>query len=276
MTMMKFKLNGSTLRSALTFAGYACLFLLGLSAQQTSCKRKTASEAIAPATAARPASFLLQQLSRNRADNVQSFTARANIYAENEGMAVEAVANLVWIRDSLLWLNVKKLGIEAARALITRDSVFIINRLDKTYQQTSIASLQHQYNLPEGFLLLEHLLLGTAWIPQGIELQADIQDSLHRLSGGNALLTVDYRLEEGNFALRRELFLQKRDARLLSAQFSQFGRLSGMGAFPYLRQIEWYSPESGAARLDIQFSEISLNKTTPFRFDIPSHYQRVE
>ncbi|MBK6930776.1 MAG: DUF4292 domain-containing protein [Saprospirales bacterium] len=257
-------------------AGLFALLLLLLSAQNSGCRRRAPGDTIVPATGARSTDFLRKQLERNKTGRIQTLTAKGNVYVEGNGMAVEAHLNLIWIRDSVLWLNVKKLGIEAARALITRDSVVVLNRLDQTYQAQSIDALQREYSLPEGFPMLQHLVLASAWLSPDVALQADIKDNLHRLSGSNHRFSADYRLEEGSFALRQEIFLQPRDARMLHLEFAQFKKLAGAGLFPYIRRVEVFSPESGSLRLDIELKDIEINVPKSYRFDIPAHYQRTE
>jgi hypothetical protein len=252
------------------------LFFL-LSFQQTTCWRRTISDTITPATTPLSADFLTKQLALNTPDRVKTISAHARIFVEGDGMAVEASANLIWIRDSVLWLNVKKLGMEAARALVTRDSVIVLNRVDKTCQISDMEALQQEYSLPGGFPLLQHLLLATAWITPDLNLQADIKDDLHRLSGSNGRYAADYRIEEGAFVLRQATFLQQQDARMLSLQFAQFKKLpGGAGIFPYIRRIEAFSPEAGNIRLEIEFTDIEINVPKPYRFEIPDHYQRME
>lgn len=253
----------------------AALFLI--SAQQSTCRRRVSDEAITPATTPLSADFLQQQLGQRAPTRLQTLTAHARIFAEGDGGSVEASANLIWIRDSVLWINIKKFGLEAARALVTRDSVIVLNRLDKTVQATDLEALQRAYSLPDGFPLLQHLLLATAWIAPDMPLQADIKDDLHRLSGSNGRYAADYRIEAGNFRLHQATFLQQLDARLLSLQFAHFKKLpGGAGIFPYIRRIEAFSPESGNLRLDIEFTNIEINVPKPYRFEIPDHYQRVD
>jgi hypothetical protein len=175
----------------------------------------------------------------------------------------------------VLWINIRKFGVEAIRALVTPDSVFILYRLDQQYSAQSLSALKRQYSLPEGFPLLQHLLLAGAWLSPEVQFQSDIRDSLHRLSGANQRYAVDYRIEEGTFLLRRALFSQQQEARSLAFDFDHYGKLSGIGQFPYLRRIEAYSPEDGRMRLDIEFTEIEVNVPRPYRFDIPEHYQLV-
>jgi hypothetical protein len=250
--------------------------ILGISARESGCKNKDTSGPALAAAEPRPADFLIGKMRDRNVSDVQSISARAGIFAEGEGQSVAANANIIWIRDSILWVNVKKLGVEAARALVTRDSIYLINRLDKTYSIKSIESLQRQYNLPAGFELLQHTVLASAWFFPDISLQSDIKEQLHRLSGSNGVSAADYRMEEGSFFLRSESFVQQRDARIVTFGFDRYRRLPGVGQFPYLRSIEAYSPETGALRLELELSEVEVNVPKPYRFEIPDHYERID
>ena len=254
----------------------AVFLLLTTAAQQTSCRRKAGSEAMIPATTVRSSKFLVQKLQQKDLEQVHSLTAHAKISAESDGMTVQANANLIWIRDSALWVNVKKLGIEAMRALVTRDSVIVLNRLESTYSAKELSTLERQYSLPEGFPLLQNLVLASAWLAPDLLFQSDIKDSLHRLSGSNNRFTVDYRIEEGSYRLRQETFVQQRDARILTLGFDDFKKIPGTGSFPYLRRIEAFSPESGKITLEIEFTDVEINTPPTYKFDIPAHYRRTE
>lgn len=247
-----------------------------LSASDTGCKHKGAAGPAAPATEVRSAQFLTEKLKSRDVSRIMTLSARADIFAEGEGQSVAANANIIWIRDSVLWVNVKKLGVEAARVLVTKDSVYLINRLDKTYSIKGLESLQRQYNLPEGFPLLQSAVLASAWFFPDISLQSDIKENMHRLSGSNGQAGADYRLEEGSFVLRSESFVQQRDARVVTLRFDGYKKLHDAGVFPYLRSIEAYSPETGALRLELELSDVEVNVPKYYRFEIPDHYERIE
>lgn len=258
--------------------GGVVLFILlcCLSAKETGCKRKGPSAPVKPATEVRPAGFLAEKLKNRDVSGIKTLSARAEIFAEGEGQSVAANANIIWIRDSVLWVNVKKLGVEAARALVTKDSVYLINRLDKTYSVRGLESLQRQYSLPEGFPLLQSVVLASAWFFPDISLQSDIKEEMHRLSGSNGLSGAEYRLEEGSFVLRSESFVHQRDARVVTLGFDGYKKLPGAGVFPYLRSIEAYSRETGALRLELELSDVEVNIPKNYRFEIPDHYERIE
>ncbi|MCB0529249.1 MAG: DUF4292 domain-containing protein [Saprospiraceae bacterium] len=262
-------------KSASLFA-WAILLLFCLSAKDTGCGRSKAPKPAKPATESRRADFLLRELKRRDLSEVNSMSARARIYAEGDAQSVSASANIIWIRDSVVWMNVRKLGIEAMRALITKDSVFLINRLDKTYSVKDLGSLERQYSLPAGFPLLQEVLLASAWFFPDIMLQSDIKDELHRLSGTNGSAGTEYRMEEGSFMLRSESFFQPRDSRAVTFSFGDYKKVSGAGMFPYLRSIEAYSPETGAVKLELELSDLKINETQEYRFNIPDHYEKID
>lgn len=251
-------------------------FTLLLSAKESGCKRSgtetTGSDKAA--TEAKSSNYLLKKLRGRDVSKVKHLNAQAKIFVEGNGQSISANANLIWIKDSVMWLNVKKFGIEVARVLITPDSIITLNRLEKTCTLQSLAALQRQYNLPAGFGLLQQTLLASAWVSEGMKLEADLAEGQHRLRGNDGQLGADYRLQEGNFLLTQESFVQQKEARLVSLGFENYKKVPEAQWFPYLRRIEATSPENGTMRLEIEFSDVEINVPKNYRFEIPSHYER--
>jgi len=257
------------------------LFLLTLvfglfSAKETGCHRVRGDAPASDATEARPANYLLKKLQNRDVSKVKFLNAQAKIHIDGDGQNMTANANIIWIRDSVMWINVKKFGLEAARALITKDSIFMLNRLNRTWSAKGLESLEREYSLPDGFGLLQQFILASAWLDPKMEMRADIKDKLHRLSGSNGLLSADYRVEEGSFLLRSQTFLQPKDSRNVSLSFDNFKKTQLAGQFPYLRRIEAFSPETGNMRLEIELTDVEINVPKSFRFEIPGSYDKVE
>lgn len=254
------------------------LAVLAIALVSFTCRRKATpeQERMVPATAPMTVEALKSHLQQRRLTQVRTLAAHARLYMEGEEATADASANFIWVRDSALWVNIKKWGMEVSRALITPDSFFLLNRIDKTVFVASRQDFQQRYQLPDGLPILQHLLLAEAWLPENVAFQADIKDSLHRLSGTDGRFLMDYRIEEGAFWLRRSAFLQPAEGQWLSQNCARFQKLPRTGAFfPYFRRIEFFSPESGYFRADIDFTQIETNVDRPFRFDIPEHYQRL-
>lgn len=256
---------------------WVCLALLFLNAaSRQGCSSSRRSAVLTPASKPRSAEYLAEKLRKNANSDLRFLSAKAKLYSEMEGSGLESVANIIWFRDSAIWINIKKYGIEAARALIRPDSAFILYRINQTYSAYSMHELQRNFNLPEGFPLLQNLLLAEAWLPEGRVFQSGIKDSLYRLSTALPNYTIDYRIEEGRYLLRKAIFLQPQESRTLSLDFERYEKLSGIGYFPYLRHLESYSPEGGSLRLEVELFDIDVNEPKSYRFEIPAHYTRVE
>ena len=64
-------------------------------------------------------------------------------------------------RDSAIWVSASgMIGMEACRALVTQDSVIVVNRLDKTYLAEPLAEMTEQLQLPLTLGEGQTLLLG--------------------------------------------------------------------------------------------------------------------
>src|SRR5205814_9312530 len=72
-------------------------------------------------------------------------------------------AFLRMFKDSIIWIDIHAfLGIEALKALITRDSVKILDKQNKLYTGRSIEFLQEVSALPVDLSTLQDLLIGNA------------------------------------------------------------------------------------------------------------------
>ncbi|MBR5631666.1 MAG: DUF4292 domain-containing protein [Bacteroidales bacterium] len=94
----------------------------------------------------------------------QSFewlTANMDIQAEGNGMNFDDLSGQMRMRkDSLVWLSVTaSMGIEVARAKVSTDSVWIVNRLEKTYLAEPLDTLSTQLGMPLSLSLIQTLLL---------------------------------------------------------------------------------------------------------------------
>lgn len=94
----------------------------------------------------------------------QSFewlTANLSIQAEGNGVAYNDLSGQLRMRkDSIVWLNMTAtMGVEVLRAKISNDSVWLLNRLEKTYLAEPLDSVSAQLGIPLTLPLVQILLL---------------------------------------------------------------------------------------------------------------------
>lgn len=93
-----------------------------------------------------------------------------------EALRVEGKVRI--IRDSLIWMNVKKLGLEAMRIKMTKDSVWILDRLKNKYFAGSYASFEKFAKIPFEFHLCQAIFLNEPYLELVKPEKATLSDSL--------------------------------------------------------------------------------------------------
>lgn len=94
----------------------------------------------------------------------QSFewlTAKLDIQAEVNGQSFNDLSGQLRMRkDSIVWLSVTAtMGVEVLRAKVSNDSVWMLNRMEKTYLAEPLDSLAIQLGMPLSLPWLQNLLL---------------------------------------------------------------------------------------------------------------------
>src|SRR5688500_16147214 len=71
-------------------------------------------------------------------------------------------------KDSVIWAQISKLGIEVGRMLVTPDSAFFINRIEQKYARYSTADFFKKFNMPADFDMFAKVFTGGAFIPHSV------------------------------------------------------------------------------------------------------------
>ena len=92
-----------------------------------------------------------------------TFSAKVDIdYRDDADKRYDVNAVIRMQRDSAIWISANAvLGIEAVRVLITKDSVKLLNKLDKVYTRRSIDYLREVTSLPLDLPTMQDLILGN-------------------------------------------------------------------------------------------------------------------
>lgn len=101
-------------------------------------------------------------LSKLNTIDFKTFSGKVDVdFDDGKGNGKSVTAKLVMKKDEAIWLSAGLLGFEGVRALITKDSVKILNKLQKEYTATSLSYLQDKIGLPIDFTTLQNLLIGN-------------------------------------------------------------------------------------------------------------------
>lgn len=199
-------------------------------------------------------------------------------------MNVSGSMNIRFKRDSIIWINIKKLGFNVARAKVTPDSVFMVNYIQNTYVAKDLKYIETKFNIPADFKLLQNFLLGNAiFLTDAKKLVLE-----HEPSGDILLRGKDerwqalYRIDEKTNELKEMLFEQPISARVMKISYEKYdilrGYAKGDSKYSYLRTIHVESPQTGKVSVTIEVDTDGLEVNVPknIKFEIPAHYSRMD
>ena len=129
----------------------------------------------------RSANFLVKKLDQQRLD-AEWMTAKVKLKFSDNGSTTRASADIRMRKDSVIWMTVRKFGIEGARVLITTDSVYLINRLERQYLVRDFSFIESEFNLPASFETFQDFVLGNVFFMTKENIKSDINnDAYHCL-----------------------------------------------------------------------------------------------
>ena len=176
-------------------------------------------------------------------------------------------------KNEKIWISGGLFGFEAVRALITEDSVKIINRLEKTYALEPVSKIEEIAGLPVNFTDFEQLLLGKIikWSPQLASLQP-LNETLQITTETNQLRN-QVLLNSSNLHLQRQSLHDKFNEQQLHHKLEEYEFIAEDQAFPMQRTIQVIGDDNVVVELD--FQSINLNEDLNFSFQINDRYERI-
>lgn len=192
-------------------------------------------------------------------------------------------------KDSIIWMSISKMGIEGARALITTDSVFFMNRIDKTYFKGDFSYLSQLLNTQLDYELLQSLLVGNsvAYYDEEEKIKAGISKCQYLLGTirkhklrrviqkGKELKepAQSIYIEPTTYKIVRILFHEFNPERNFGASFTDFTKVDSSQTFPF--HIDYQIRAQKDIDITIDYAKIRLNEKLSFPFRIPATYQEI-
>ena len=206
-------------------------------------------------------------------------TAKSKISFKSPEQSIDnASVNIRVRKDSMIWVSISKLGIEAVRSLISRDSIVILDKIHREYSVYDYPTLSKQFNFAMNFDLLQALIVGNLPLPkrpaQKVKNERDYL--LLRQSEGKVLVE-NYIGEDRK--LKKLMVTEQPTKNTLRLDYEDFSSLNNF-LFPYtsLVTLDYQSKTDGRfyqTLLRIKHNKVELvDKNPGFPFTIPASYER--
>jgi len=192
--------------------------------------------------------------------------------------------------DSITWLSFSPaLGIEAARIILTNDSIKFVNRLNKTYFIGRYNLIDSLINTTIDYSILQAMIVGNDLTQYDVnKFRSTIDGDLYKITIQERkkikkgllsdeetpmILIQNIWLDPENFKIKQvELKELENDRNKLQVYYDEFQIVDGQ-LFPGKMRIEISSKEQ--ISIDINFGKVKLNQPVSFPFKIPEKYDKL-
>lgn len=240
-------------------------------------KKDSSNIVVANQTAADSVSFVRKTLDTLKSKRIdyKTFAAKVKVeYEDSKTKQSNVTAYVHIIKDSVVWVSLygSIFNVEAFRVLIKKDSVILVNKLNKEVQYRSLDYLQEITEIPFDFATLQDLLVGNPiFMSDSLVSYRKTEDRLLIASVGQFfkhLLTLD------NNGLMLHTKLDDVDItrnRTADITYDEYEKKDSVN-FSTFREIT----VSEKNRLDIRlnYKQWEFNKDLSVSFSIPKNYKR--
>lgn len=179
-------------------------------------------------------------------------------------------------QDSVLWFSGKRLSVEGGRLQVDTSTATIINRLDKTYQVLTLESLQSLVGFSGELPYLQDMVLGlTPELDTQQLWKTTISDDQFIVKTLTQNLVHEFQMDKNTGQVTGG-YISSKFKNIGSWTYGDYRPVSDELELPFFRSYEVQMDEENYLSFEFDFSELEINETKRIRFDIPSHYTRIE
>lgn len=220
--------------------------------------------------------------------NYEWMNGKAEVeYTDHTGNKTSFDINIRIRKDSAIWVSiVPLLGIEVARALISRDSIQILDRIHKQYISRSINYLEDILHTPVNFEMIQAVLSANYFnCMKNDKLKSVYEESPYYILSSLNKRQVKRSLEEKDltkpiiqdfyvdtlYRIQKTNVEDNRYNRAMNISYSDFRQTDG-GLFPFQSDVK--IADVKPISVTIKFSKAEFNNPQSLNFTVPEKYDR--
>ena len=217
---------------------------------------------------------LFSTLIRNRID-FKTFSAKIKVeYEDVKGKQPDVIANVRMEKDNIIWISINAtfLSIEAFRIMITKDSVTILNKLEKQVEKHPFSFIESIAKIPLDFKTLQDIIVGNPVFLGDKVVSYKLTENRILLSTVGKYFKNLLTLSASNNLIERSKLddLDVTLNRTGDLTYSRYENRSGV-AFSTLREIT--VAEKTKVDIKLDFKQYDFNTELSYPFTIPKNYK---
>lgn len=199
--------------------------------------------------------------------------------------------NIRVYRDSLIWISIRKLGVEGARMHLSPDSLSFTDRTHKGYYKGTYRFFIHKFGIPMDYHMIQSLILNEHFSIRSDKMQSETKRCT------DSIFQCFYRIfEKNNLHTRTGIYLQKWyqmssllphsfrpvhyeigeifSGLMMDVNYSDFQSLP-KGEYPHSIQFLMSLPDKTELSLKIAIHNMEYGKSMNTPFKIPDSYKPI-
>ena len=213
---------------------------------------------------------ILSRISKKQVDyNTAIIKAKADLRIDNNDN--EVGMNIRMEKGKAIWVSVTAIaGLEVARALITPDSIKILNKLESTYIKKSFNYVHRFVNTKVDFAALQSLFIGNAMDGTlATTSTTDVNGGQTKIKGDLSGLAYLLIFNANNNLIQSNLN-DRAASQTLSVNYAEHRKVSNE-EIPHVISIKSNVASKNVA-IDLNYSSVSLNEPVEFPFNVSKRF----
>ena len=206
----------------------------------------------------------------------KTFSAKLKVeYEDSKGKQPNITAYVRIIKDSLIWISgyATVFNIEAFRVLINKDSVFVLDKINKEAKLRSMDFLQEVTEIPFDLNTLQDLFVGNpVFLEDSVISYKETESKILLATIGKYfkhLLTIN----RGDHFLVHSKLDDVNIARNRTADIT-YGEYETNNGLPFSTYREITVSEKNKLDIQLNYKQYEFNKNLTISFSIPANYKR--
>ena len=210
--------------------------------------------------------------------NFDYLTIKSKIELHEQHKTTKVTALLRLKKDSIIWFNLSgALGVQGIRGLITKDSVYLLNRVAKQYSINGFEEVAREFNFPIDFALIQSMIVGNMPKPDVKDQSIEHELNRYRIRQSVDNILIDNYIDDTNMKLIEVEVTEKETENSLKLLYKDFREVNDQ-AFPFSAFISLiHFNEFGHLETSMTIKHIKVdpvNTKLKFPFSIPNKYER--
>lgn len=202
------------------------------------------------------------------------FSAKINVDFTSGENTTNATVHVRMLKDSLVWLSAGLVGIEGARILINKDSMVLLDKLNRKYKVFKKDQMTEVLDVPLSVDQVQNLILARPvyalklyQVMVNNETSLDIQYNQERYA-------TSHSYAKSVFTIDTTAIRDRTSRNYATASYTNYSVIDGFN-FPLSAEIK---ASNGVSMVDIKmnFEDVDFVKELTFPFAIPASYEKAK